>query len=385
MDQLLTFTILKEIYGYMDWSNLMHMGQVPEHAWQSQYRYLCQDRDFKNGIKDYWGEAEKLMSYKVRIMNYIGLMMMGWEYTPKIISKNRNFILDSIRIGCKKKTYGLYPNDKEVMLAEIKIEPWSLRHASKELQDDREWILNAIRENGFVVFYVKPEWKSDMEILTTAANQLSIMPIEDPLELYRTIAWEAVRLEPNMYIEDVKDVIPVEDDDGSRLIIYNNLTKETAMEAVKNGCRMLDVPIELRNDKDFMLQALKLHPCYRLRKYKTHALYYDPCAIIGDSLKINKEFVLNIITNMPFAYRFSLDSTFNDDMDIQLTLVKRYGYPAIQKAFKLRQNKIFMKKVIEYDSIFFDFASNELKSDPDFINTFRKYNKNWKPKYIEMY
>ena len=59
-------------------------------------------------------------------------------------------------------------NDREIVLIAVTQNGYVLKYASKELQNDREIVLDAVTQNGRALKYASKELQNDREIVLTA-------------------------------------------------------------------------------------------------------------------------------------------------------------------------------------------------------------------------
>ena len=62
-------------------------------------------------------------------------------------------------------------NDKEFVLKAVKQDGWTLYHASKELKNDKEFVLEAVKQNGWALYYASKELRNDKEVVLEAVKQ----------------------------------------------------------------------------------------------------------------------------------------------------------------------------------------------------------------------
>ena len=61
-------------------------------------------------------------------------------------------------------------NDKEVILEAVKQEGMALKYASEELKNDKEFISEVIKQNGSALNYISKELRNDKEFMLKIEN-----------------------------------------------------------------------------------------------------------------------------------------------------------------------------------------------------------------------
>ena len=64
--------------------------------------------------------------------------------------------------------------DREFMLAAVKQNGWALKYASDELKGDREIVLEAVKQKGYALQFASDELKGDREIVLEAVRTSGI-------------------------------------------------------------------------------------------------------------------------------------------------------------------------------------------------------------------
>jgi len=85
-------------------------------------------------------------------------------------SLNRNEVLKEVKENAYLLAYvrAEFQSDKEVVLAAINNNTFALEYASKTIRNDREFILEVVKKNGFALKFAKNRLKKDKEIVLNA-------------------------------------------------------------------------------------------------------------------------------------------------------------------------------------------------------------------------
>jgi len=219
--------------------------------------------------------------------------------------------------------------DKDILLAAIKQNPENIKYAFPKYENDRDIILQTLRncERTSVAFQnilklldkILPNFSNDEEIQVELAKNgvLKYNKLEN-----KDIFMTALKVNPYAikYIrEDLQDL-------------------EMAFQTIKNGVGSYAelvglISVKTRNNKEFMLEAMK-KSCY---------------SVTFSELKKDKEFILNALNNTEIPERCYLlglvDPILQDDEDVVLTSVSSY-LPQIRHASqRLQTDHEFLKKL----------------------------------------
>ena len=94
------------------------------------------------------------------------------DYASDELKDNKEVVLEAIRQygDALEYTSERLQDNKEVVLIASKQNGLSLKYASKILQDYKEIALEAVKENGYSLKYVSGKLKNDLSILSTIYN-----------------------------------------------------------------------------------------------------------------------------------------------------------------------------------------------------------------------
>jgi len=161
---------------------------------------------------------------------------------------------------------------------------------------------------------------------------------------------------PNLYLEDL-DCNLIDKDVVLRFIDY------------KNSMSTEDVPNQFKKDKDVILALLG-------NSFGSMGFYDDACIWMDESLKKDKEFVMELIKKKFIhcdTFIKECSSYFKADKDIILAFVQNINRWDFEKAYKknkslfdwiddtIKDDKEFMKKIVGYEIEMRKIVDNEIK------------------------
>jgi CxxC motif-containing protein len=82
-------------------------------------------------------------------------------------------------------------NDKEVVLEAVKQNGYSLEYASEELKNNKEVVLEAVKQNGYSLHYASEELKNNKEVVLEAIKQNgnSLCYASEELKNNKEVVW----------------------------------------------------------------------------------------------------------------------------------------------------------------------------------------------------
>lgn len=205
-------------------------------------------------------------------------------------------------------------NDKDFVLKAIRRNEYALRYASERLRDNKDFILEAVKQSGFNLKYASERLKHDKEIILTAVKKNSY----------------ALEYAPKRLRDD----------------------REFILEAVKNnGLALKYASEELKDDKEVVLEAVKDNGL---------ALKFAP-----ERLRDNEEVVLEAVKESGDALHYASER-LRDDKEVVLTAVKYSGWALEYASDRLKNDKDFISEVekikAESDSLFGDLEDDNNNS-----------------------
>ena len=86
---------------------------------------------------------------------------------------DKEIVLEAVKENGRALQYAskLLRNDKEVVLEAVKQDGRPLEYASNELKNDKEIVLKAVKQNGWALEYVSQQFQNDKEIVLAAIKQ----------------------------------------------------------------------------------------------------------------------------------------------------------------------------------------------------------------------
>jgi hypothetical protein len=165
------------------------------------------------------------------------------KYLPKEVRNNKEIALVAVRNNCRaiKSVSKQLKNDRDVVLAAVRGFGLALRYASEELRNDREIVLEAVRSDGEAV---SERFGNDREIVLEAVRNHGDI-----------IKYASERLKND---------------------------KEIVLEAIRSDSDAVKyIPERFRDNKEIVLEVIKANPHkttdkYILNKYVSERLRNDP-------------------------------------------------------------------------------------------------------------
>lgn len=114
----------------------------------------------------------KALEYSVNAKNY-HLGANPLIYASKELQQDKEFVLDVVRKKGEALQYADYfKQDKEVVLEAIRNNAFALGYADELAKSDKEIVLEAVNKNGWVLSCASEELKNDKEVVMAAAQQI---------------------------------------------------------------------------------------------------------------------------------------------------------------------------------------------------------------------
>lgn len=244
-----------------------------------------------------------------------------------------------------------FQNNKEFVMKAIKLNKKALGQVSETLKNDKEVVLEAVKENGFQLYDASKELKNDKEIVFEALKQAGESVLQytsDELKNDEDIKFELTRQEDE-YINDID---------------YNTLDeisddKEKMIDVLKkDGSLLRNASERLQNDRDVVLVAVKENG---------YALEFA-----SDDLKNDKELVFEAINSSDEEYGSVLEYVSDDlknNKDLVLATIKKNPCSLEFASNKIKNNKEFIMEAVKIDVLALKYASNDLQNDKEVIET----------------
>ena len=238
-------------------------------------------------------------------------------------------------------------DDKEVMLIAVENNGFMLKYASDKLKDDKDIVLKAVNQNGLALIYASDRLKNDKEVVLKAieSNTYAIEYASDELKKDKDIILKLIEKDGNGFVYPAYFTDELKDD------------KEFMLKAIeRNALLLIDASNRLKDDKDVVLKAVNKNGS---------ALIYD-----SDRLKNDKDVVLKAIESNVYAIEYASDE-LKKDKDIILKFIEKdanaYSYYMYIFNNKLDDDREFISKAIEVNARVLMYASDRLQDDKEIV------------------
>ena len=206
---------------------------------------LDNDRYFRGSKKE---KVEKVYRYK----HSKSKEKIAFSFDNKKLENERNKILQKVRQNgweLEKLDIG-YSNDKEIMLEAVKQDGMVLSIVKDNFQKDKETVLAAVRQNGLALKFASDKLKNDKELVGKIIKQ-------NPEEFVLQYAGGEVRNDKETVLTAVKN-------NGMQLAFANEelrKDREIVLEAVKeNGLALEFADKTLKEDAQILFEAILQNP-----------------------------------------------------------------------------------------------------------------------------
>lgn len=234
-------------------------------------------------------------------------------------------------------------NAKEFIIQHLKTIPY----AHKNIRTDIPFIIKCIQEHGLSLEWLDESLRNNPEVILSFVKRGS----------YEELKWMSDDLKENAIFAETLALI-----DGELLYFFSNdiqdkpkllfialKTSEKPREQIRRLLNQND--FSLKKDRYFFLEVIKINPAGIL--------------LGGSNLQYDESFMFEAIEQTPEVLKYSVllsKETF------VFELVKKGFLNALLYApMILRNNKIFITKLLEVNENCFEFAGDELKKDKEFI------------------
>ena len=190
-------------------------------------------------------------------------------------------------------------NDKEFTLQAVRQDGSALRFASETLRSDKEVVMEAVRQEGWALEFASETLRSDKEVVMEAVRQdgFALDFASETLRSDKEVVMEAVR-QRGFALEFVSKTFRSD--------------KEVVMEAVRQYGKALFFASEtLRSDKEVVMEAVR----------------QDGIALrfASETLWSDKEVVMEAVRQNGFALRFASETLWSDK-EVVMEAVRQRGY-----------------------------------------------------------
>jgi len=95
-----------------------------------------------------------------------------FRFLSKELQEDRDFILEMANVngGIIKFLNEEFQHDREIILTAVKTAGWALEFALEKFKNDKELVIEAIMESQYAYEYVSEELKKDLDVIITAIN-----------------------------------------------------------------------------------------------------------------------------------------------------------------------------------------------------------------------
>jgi hypothetical protein len=154
--------------------------------------------------------------------------------------------------------------------------------------------------------------------------------------------------------------------------------KQFMLQAVKRNCMALEfASAALKNNKEVVMEAVKKeggclrHASDDMKKNEEvvlQAVIQTTAAIMHASseLRKDKKFILRVIINKPMAFTYCYED-FRNDKEVVMTAVEKKGTLLSDASYKLKKDEEVVLAAIKQDPAAMIYASESLKSQKEFL------------------
>jgi tetratricopeptide (TPR) repeat protein len=278
-----------------------------------------------------------------------------YESFPESVISDMLF-LPSIELAKK------YSAHRSILLYAIKTEPMALKYAANSLKNNREFLIEAVKQNGMALGQIDSldPMKDDREIVLNAVKQngMAYCLVGKRYRYDREIILEAVKsngmtlMHIGLAIQDREIVLEAVKQNGNALEYADASFKndrEIVLEAVKSkGEAFRYADIVLKSEPDFILEAIKLNGMV--------IQYAD------DSIKKNRDKVLKAVQSNGLVLE-RLDVSFKSDREIVLEAVKQNGNALLYADNSCKKDFNIVLEAVQTYGMAIEYVPDELKQN----------------------
>ncbi len=246
-----------------------------------------------------------------RKKDYWHFLPRSWNNIDKTLQENKDFVMSALKIQ-----YSLYfylsdklQKDKDILMCTF-IWLWvNTQHIMDDNSNNQELFYSAVQSNWMILKYASDEIKNNKYIVLSAVadTPISLQYASEELRTDHEVILNAINNE-NVYYYNENTVLYYLSD-----VIKNN--KEITLTAVKKLSSNLEyVSKELRENKDFIKQCL-------LEWKPLRDAYWFKFQFIWDNLKKDKDFILSVVKKYPDILS-TIDASLHRDNDFIVNVVK---------------------------------------------------------------
>ena len=264
------------------------------------------------------------------------------QFADQSLHADSELWLKAIRIDAKNN-FSLAPpvirTNREVALNAVKQWDNLLLLVDPLLLQDKEFIIEVVKQNGLALFWV-PNFMTDKQVFLEAVKQNGL----------------ALQYASPLLKNDEEVVSAAIKQDGMALVYAHERFKKNrdfVLVTIKNiGLALENVDTDLKKDWEIALTAVKQNGL---------ALDY-----VDESLKNDRNFIIKIIKFIDFEciYKYT-DRSFCGDREI-ISIAVGCNPKALGFADgSLKNDKEFVKRMVAHYGMALEFAGDQLKKDPE--------------------
>jgi hypothetical protein len=262
---------------------------------------------------------------------------------PKELQNDKDVVLAAVKNDGFNLEYVSdkeFLNDKEVVLESVKSSGSSLQFASTELQNDKEVVLEAVKNFGPSLQFASKELQKDKEVVLMSAKNAVHGLVYADRELFK---------DKDVFLAGMK--IRACDIRDATKELQND--KEVALFAVKkNGNNLKYASKSLQNDKDLVLEAVKNNG--------------ESIEFASEQLQNDKEVALESVKNNGKALKF-ISKYLQNDKEIVIAAIKNFGYSLEFASYEQQNNRDVVLMALNQDPLSIKYASKELQNDKNIV------------------
>ena len=283
------------------------------------------------------------------------------------VDSDRVFFMDAVRengwvlfYACKT-----VQNDKDVVMEAVRQTGFALACASEALRGDREVVMEAVRQKGFALQYACVKFRGDKEVVLEAVcqNGLALDFASDELKADKEVVAKAVRQNSRAlgyacvkFMSDKDFIMNAVHLNGFALELACDTLqgdKEVVTEAVRqNGTALEYASEDLKGDREVVMEAAR---------QDGHALAYASQELKGD-----KEVVMQAVRQDGLALLHASEE-LNGDKEVVMEAVRQDGRFLLYASLALKSDKEVVMEAVRTHGAALRFASWGLSSDKEVV------------------
>jgi hypothetical protein len=240
----------------------------------------------------------------------------SFEFVSEELKGDKSFVLEVLEVlevsawTLLKYASKELQNDKEVVFEAIRNDPQAFQFASKEIQHDKEFILDAFKNDIHLSRYIPVEFQNDKNVVKESLkSQDSFEFVSEELKGDKSFVLEVLEVSVGTLLKYASKELQND--------------KEVVFKAIRNNPRSFQFASkEIQNDKEVVLESVK-----------------DIGSLIefaSQELQNNREFILKVIETNPNSLR-SLPKKFQNEKEIVMKALSHYVQYYTEK---IKQNNL---------------------------------------------